>query len=46
LRPFFSPQRVALPRLLASGLRALEDVAPLARLLLRFRFTYVCAAAR
>jgi SAM-dependent methyltransferase len=46
LRPFFSPQRVALPRLLAGGLRALEDVAPLARLLLRFRFTYVCAAVR
>jgi Methyltransferase domain len=46
LRPFFSPQRVALPRPLLAALRALEDVEPLARLLLRFRFTYVCAAAR
>lgn len=46
LRPFFSPQRVALPNPLLSALRALERVEPLARLLLRFRFTYVCAAAR
>lgn len=46
LRPFFSPQRVALPTPLLSALRALEDVEPLARLLLRFRFTYVCAAVR
>jgi hypothetical protein len=46
LRPFFSPQRVALPNPLLKGLRALEDVGPLARALLRFRFTYVCAAAR
>jgi trans-aconitate methyltransferase len=46
LRPFFSPQRVALPSLLLAGLRVLEHVEPLARLLLRFRFTYVCAAAR
>lgn len=46
LHPFFSPQRVALPNPLLKGLRALEDVELLARALLRFRFTYVCAAAR
>ncbi len=46
VRPFFSPQRVALPRLLHRGLTALEDLKPVARLLLRFRFTYVCAASR
>jgi trans-aconitate methyltransferase len=46
LRPFLSPQRVALPNPLLSALRALENVEPLSRLLLRVRFTYVCAAAR
>jgi SAM-dependent methyltransferase len=46
IRPFFSPQRVALPSPVASGLRALEGVGPVARLLLRTRFTYICAAAR
>jgi SAM-dependent methyltransferase len=46
VRPFFSPQRVALPSSAASALRALEDVGPIARLLLRKRFTYVCAAVR
>jgi SAM-dependent methyltransferase len=45
VRPFFSPQRVALPTPLAAALRALEPVAPVARLLLRRRFTYICAAA-
>jgi SAM-dependent methyltransferase len=45
VRPFFSPQRVALPSLLAGGLRALEGVGPAARLVLRRRFTYICAAA-
>jgi hypothetical protein len=45
-RPFFSPQRVALPSPVAAGLRALEDVGPIARLLLRARFTYICAASR
>ena len=45
-RPFFSPQRVALPRPLAAGFRALETVDAVARLLLRVRFTYVCAAVR
>jgi SAM-dependent methyltransferase len=46
LRPFFSPQRVALPAPLAACLRALESAGPIARLLLRFRFTYLCAASR
>jgi SAM-dependent methyltransferase len=46
VRPFFSPQRVALPAPAASALRALEAVGPIARLLLRKRFTYVCAAVR
>ena len=45
-RPFFSPQRVALPRPLAATFRALETVDAVARLLLRVRFTYVCAAVR
>lgn len=46
LRPFFTPQRVALPRLLALLLVAAERAGPLARLALRYRFTYVCAASR
>jgi len=46
LRPFFSPQTRSLPRPAAATLRALERSGPLARLLLRFRFTYLCAAAR
>jgi SAM-dependent methyltransferase len=46
LRPFFSPQRVALPAPLAAALRAAEGTGPLARLILRFRFTYLCAASR
>ena len=45
LRPFFSPQRFALPRFAESALQALERT-PLATLLLRFRFSYVCAASR
>jgi len=45
VRPFFVPQRVRLPSPLAGGLRALEGTGPLARLLLRARFTYVCAAS-
>jgi methyltransferase family protein len=44
VRPFFSPQRVALPGPLRRGLAALEGVGPIARLLLRKRFTYFCAA--
>ena len=44
VRPFFAPQRVALPSPLQRGLQGLEGVLPVARLLLRKRFTYVCAA--
>ena len=46
LRPFFVPQTRSLPRPAAALLRGLERSGPLARLLLRFRFTYLCAAAR
>ena len=46
LRPFFSPQRLALPRPAAALLRALERSGPFARLLLAFRFSYLCAAFR
>ena len=46
LRPFFSPQTRSLPGPVAAALRALERSGPLARLLLRVRFTYLCAAAR
>jgi SAM-dependent methyltransferase len=46
LRPFFSPQRVSLPRPLAAGLYALERSGPLARALLAMRFSYLCAAYR
>jgi SAM-dependent methyltransferase len=46
VRPFFSPQTRSLPRPLAALLRGLERSGPLARLLLRVRFTYLCAAAR
>jgi SAM-dependent methyltransferase len=44
LHPFFAPQRVGLPRALASGLRALEGSGPVARALLRVRFSYLVAA--
>ena len=40
-RPFFVPQTRALP-----WLRALERVPPLARILLRYRFTLLCSASR
>jgi SAM-dependent methyltransferase len=43
LRPFFAPQTRRLPR---AAVVALERSGPLARLLLRFRFTYLCAAFR
>ena len=46
LRPFFVPQTRSLPNVVARGLEALERVGPLASLLLRFRFTYICAASR
>jgi SAM-dependent methyltransferase len=46
LHPFFSPQRVSLPKPLAGALHALERSGPLARLLLAVRFSYLCAAFR
>ena len=46
LRPFFVPQTVALPRPAVAALRAAERSGPAARLALRFRFTYLCAASR
>jgi hypothetical protein len=44
-RPFFSPQKAALPVPAAAALRALERSGPLARALLRVRFSYVVAAS-
>jgi SAM-dependent methyltransferase len=44
VRPFFVPQTHAMPRPVALALRAAERSGPLARLVLRARFTYVCAA--
>ena len=46
LRPFFAPQRVALPKAVVPALHALERSGPLARLLLTLRFSYLCAAFR
>jgi SAM-dependent methyltransferase len=46
LRPFLVPQTVALPRPILAAALALERSGPLARLLLRVRFTYVCAASK
>lgn len=46
LRPFFVPQTVALPRPLIVAAKALERSGPLARLALRFRFTYLVAGWR
>jgi SAM-dependent methyltransferase len=45
-RPFFVPQTRTLPLPVALGLRGLEQARPLAELLLRFRFTLLCAASR
>jgi SAM-dependent methyltransferase len=45
LRPFFVPQTVALPGPLEAMARGFERSGPVARLALRFRFTYVVAAA-
>ena len=45
LRPFFMPQTVALPRAAAAVARGLERSGPLARLALRYRFTYLVAAS-
>jgi SAM-dependent methyltransferase len=46
LRPFFVPQTRALPGPIARLLEAAERAGPLARLALRARFTYLCAASR
>jgi SAM-dependent methyltransferase len=46
LRPFFVPQTRALPGPVAAALIAAERSGPLARLALRFRFTYLVAAAK
>jgi len=46
LRPFFAPQRVSPPAALGAVLRVAEAVGPVARLALRFRFSYLVAAAR
>jgi SAM-dependent methyltransferase len=44
--PFFVPQTRSLPFPVALGLRGLERVRPLAELVLRARFTFLCAASR
>jgi len=44
LRPFFVPQTRALPRPIGAALVAAERSGPLARLALRFRFTYLVVA--
>ena len=46
LRPFFVPQTRALPGPLGAAFVALEQSGPLARLALRYRFTYLVAASR
>jgi len=46
LHPFFVPQTVALPRPVVAVARRLERSGPLARIALRFRFTYLVAASR
>jgi SAM-dependent methyltransferase len=46
LRPFLVPQTVSLPRTLVRVATVLERAGPLARLLLRVRFTYLVAASR
>lgn len=45
LRPFFVPQSVGLPRPATAALRLAGRTGPLARLALRFRFSYVVSAA-
>jgi SAM-dependent methyltransferase len=46
LHPFFYPQRHGLPRPVAAALRAAERSGPLARALLRVRFSYLVSASR
>jgi SAM-dependent methyltransferase len=45
-KPFFVPQTVAMPRTLQALLTATESVRGVSNLLLRFRFTYLCAASK
>jgi SAM-dependent methyltransferase len=45
LRPFFLPQRVALPGPARAGVRALERAGPVARAALRVRGIWFCAAS-
>ena len=45
-RPFFVPQTRTLPAPIAWMLRSLERSGPLARLVLRYRFTVICSASR
>jgi hypothetical protein len=46
MRPFFVPQTHTLRRPLLRTAVALERSGPLARLALRYRFTYLIAASR
>lgn len=46
LRPFFAPQNLALPGPLAAALHLAERSGPLARLALRYRFSYLVCASR
>jgi ubiquinone/menaquinone biosynthesis C-methylase UbiE len=46
LRPFFVPQSYLLPKPLQGALERLERAPRLARLILRWRFAYLCAAWR
>jgi hypothetical protein len=46
MRPFFVPQTRALPGPVGAALVAAERSGPLARLALRFRFTYLVAASK
>jgi SAM-dependent methyltransferase len=46
LHPFFFPQRHGLPSPLTAALRAAERSGPLARALLRVRFSYLVSASR
>ena len=45
IRPFFAPQNRALPGPLAAALHVAERSGPLARLALRFRFSYLVSAS-
>jgi hypothetical protein len=45
IRPFFVPQTHALPSMFARTLQLLERSGLVARALLRYRFTYLCAAS-